>query len=67
LLGVEAARLAKGETPAFVGRLVQYDSRSMSVRTVRFNPNPLCAVCGPEARIRDLSAAEYPAADCATP
>jgi molybdopterin/thiamine biosynthesis adenylyltransferase len=67
LAGVEAARLAKGETPAFVGLLVQYDSRSMSVRTVRFNPNPLCAVCGPEARIRALSAADYPAIDCATP
>ncbi|HXT96332.1 MAG TPA: HesA/MoeB/ThiF family protein [Polyangia bacterium] len=67
LLGAEAARLAKGETPAFVGRLVQYDSRSMSVRTVRYNPNPLCAVCGPEARIRALSAADYPAADCVTP
>jgi adenylyltransferase/sulfurtransferase len=67
LLGAEAARLAKGETPAFVGRLVQYDSRSMSVRTVRFNPNPLCAVCGPEARIRALSPADYPAADCVTP
>ncbi len=68
LLGAEAARLAGGETPAFVGRLVQYDSRSMSVRTVRYNPNPLCAVCGPEARIRALSAADYPAMiDCATP
>lgn len=67
LLGAEAARLVKGETPAFVGRLVQYDSRSMSVRTVRYNPNPLCAVCGPEARIRVLSAADYPATiDCAT-
>ncbi len=67
LLGAEAARLARGETPAFAGRLVQYDSRSMSVRTVRYNPNPLCAVCGPEARIRALSAADYPARDCATP
>jgi molybdopterin-synthase adenylyltransferase len=68
LLGAEAARLAKGESPAFVGRLVQYDSRSMSVRTVRYNPNPLCAVCGPEARIRALSAADYPATiECATP
>jgi molybdopterin/thiamine biosynthesis adenylyltransferase len=64
LLGAEAARLAKGETPAFVGRLVQYDSRSMSVRTVRFNPNPLCAVCAPGARIRALSAADYPVVDC---
>ncbi len=67
LLGAEAARLAKGETPAFVGRLVQYDSRSMSVRTVRFNPNPLCAVCAPEARIRALSDADYGAADCVAP
>lgn len=67
LLGAEAARLAKGETPAFVGRLVQYDSRSMSVRTVRFNPNPLCAVCAPEARIRALSAADYGTADCVSP
>lgn len=64
LLGLEAARLAKGETPAFVGRLVQYDSRSMSVRAVRFNPNPQCAVCAPGARIHALSVADYPAADC---
>jgi adenylyltransferase/sulfurtransferase len=64
LLGLEAARLAKGETPAFVGRLVQYDSRSMSVRAVRFNPNPQCAVCAAGARIHALSVADYPAADC---
>jgi molybdopterin/thiamine biosynthesis adenylyltransferase len=64
LAGVEAARLARGETPAFVGRLVQYDSRSMSVRTVHFNPNPVCAVCGPGARIRALAASDYPAQDC---
>ncbi len=36
----------------------------MSVRAVRFNPNPLCAVCAPGARIRALSAADYPAGDC---
>jgi molybdopterin/thiamine biosynthesis adenylyltransferase len=64
LCGVEAARILRGETPAFVGRLVQYDSRAMLVRPIRFNPNRSCAVCGPEARIRALSAAEYPAADC---
>jgi len=64
LLGAEAARLAKGESPAFVGRLVQYDSRSMSVRAVRFNPNPQCAVCAPGARIHALAAADYPATEC---
>jgi molybdopterin/thiamine biosynthesis adenylyltransferase len=67
LQGVEAARLLTGETPAFVGRLVQYDSGSMLFRTVRFNPNRDCAVCGPEARIRVLAPANYPAADCVSP
>jgi molybdopterin/thiamine biosynthesis adenylyltransferase len=65
LQGVEAARLLRGETPAFAGRLVQYDSQAMSFRIVRYNSNPLCAVCGPQARIRALSPADYPAADCA--
>jgi adenylyltransferase/sulfurtransferase len=65
LQGVEAARLLRGETPAFVGRLVQYDSQAMSFRIVRYNPNPVCAVCGPEARIHALLPANYPAADCA--
>jgi molybdopterin/thiamine biosynthesis adenylyltransferase len=66
LAGVEAARILRGETPAFVGRLVQYDSRSMLVRSVRFNPNPTCAVCGPRARIRALSSADYQADECVT-
>jgi molybdopterin/thiamine biosynthesis adenylyltransferase len=66
LQGVEAARLLRGETPAFVGRLVQYDSQAMSFRIVRYNPNPVCAVCGPEARIHALLPANYPAADCAS-
>jgi adenylyltransferase/sulfurtransferase len=65
LQGVEAARLLRGETPAFVGRLVQYDSRAMLIRSTRFNPNPACAVCGPDARIHALSADEYPQVDCA--
>jgi len=64
LAGIEAARLARGETPAFAGRLLQYDSRAMSVRAVRFNPNPLCSVCAPNARIRELSAGEYGSEGC---
>jgi molybdopterin/thiamine biosynthesis adenylyltransferase len=65
LQGVEAARILAGETPAFVGRLVQYDSQAMSFRSIRYNPNLVCAVCGPEARIQALLPANYPAADCA--
>ena len=66
LQGTEAARILAGETPAFAGRLVQYDSRTMSIRSTRFNPNPTCAVCGAEARIHALAAADYPDAECVT-
>ena len=59
LQGAEAARLLRGQNPAFAGRLVQYDSLGMSVRAVRFNPNPTCAVCGAAPRIRALDAADY--------
>lgn len=64
LQGLEAARLCRGEMPAFSGRLIQYDSLGMTVRTVRYNPNPACAVCGTAPRIRALRAADYPAPDC---
>ena len=65
LQGAEAARLLRGQNPAFAGRLVQYDSLGMSVRAVRFNPNPTCAVCGAAPRIRTLDAADYGDAGCA--
>jgi molybdopterin/thiamine biosynthesis adenylyltransferase len=64
LQGCEAARLAQGKTPAFTGRLIQYDSAGMSVRVVPFNPNPQCGVCGPAPRIRALAASNYPAERC---
>jgi molybdopterin/thiamine biosynthesis adenylyltransferase len=64
LQGAEAARLAHGETPAFTGRLIQYDSAGMIARVVPFNSNPLCGVCGPAPRIRALAASNYPAERC---
>jgi adenylyltransferase/sulfurtransferase len=64
LQGAEAARLARGETPAFAGRLIQYDSAGMIARVVPFNSNPLCGVCGPAPRIRALTASNYPAERC---
>jgi adenylyltransferase/sulfurtransferase len=67
LQGGEAARLLTGQKPAFAGRLVQYDSLGMTIRSVRFNPNPTCAVCGAAPRIHALDAAEYPDAHCTTP
>ncbi|MES1206283.1 MAG: HesA/MoeB/ThiF family protein [Pseudomonadota bacterium] len=64
LQGAEGARLARGETPAFSGLLIQYDSAPMSFRTVRVQPNPLCGVCGPAPRILHLDPAAYPAPAC---
>ena len=64
LQGSEAARLAAGETPAFIGRLIQYDSAGMLVRVIPFNPNPLCGVCGPRPSIRALAASNYPVERC---
>jgi molybdopterin/thiamine biosynthesis adenylyltransferase len=64
LQGAEAARLARGETPAFTGRLIQYDSAGMIARVIPFNSNPLCGVCGPAPRIRALAASNYPAERC---
>ena len=65
LAGVEASLLLRGQAPAFVGRLLQYDSAGMTLRAVPFNPNPRCAVCAAGARIHALAAEDYPAADCA--
>ncbi len=64
LQGTEAARIARRETPAFAGRLIQYDSAGMIARVVPFNPNPVCGVCGPAPRIRALAASNYPAERC---
>jgi molybdopterin/thiamine biosynthesis adenylyltransferase len=64
LQAAEAARLLSGETPRFSGRLFQYDSAPMSIRTVQFKPNAVCGVCGPSPRIFRLDASAYPAPAC---
>jgi molybdopterin/thiamine biosynthesis adenylyltransferase len=64
LQGLEAARLLAGESPRFSGRLIQYDARSMSFRTVPFKPNRACGVCGPTPTIRLLDPTLYPAPSC---
>lgn len=64
LQAAEAVRVLEGKTPAFAGRLIGYISASLSVRTVRFRPNPTCAVCGDHPRITTLSESAYGAAAC---
>lgn len=54
LQGVEAMRLVRGEAPAFVGRLIRYDSPALSLRTVSFGANLRCRVCGSAPSITRL-------------
>ena len=37
------------------GRLLVWDALDARFRTVRLRPDPHCALCGPNATIRDLS------------
>jgi len=64
LQGLEAARILRGESARFSGRIVQYDAPSMAFRTVHFKPNHACGVCGPTPTIRLLDPTAYPAPSC---
>jgi len=64
LQGAEAARMLRGESPRFSGRIVQYDAPSMAFRTVHFKPNRACGVCGPTPTIQRLDPTAYPAPTC---
>jgi adenylyltransferase/sulfurtransferase len=46
--------LGFGESLA--GRLLIRDALASRFRSVRLRPDPHCALCGPEATIKDLSA-----------
>lgn len=63
LQGHEAMALLRGG-PAFVGRLLQYDAGSLSMRSVRLRPNPCCAVCGTRPTILGLDPAAYGTQGC---
>jgi len=65
LQGHEALALLRG-TPAFVGRLLQYDAGSLTMRSVRLRPNPHCAVCGTRPTISRLDPSSYVAQECSS-
>ncbi len=67
LQGEEALRLLRGERPAFAGRLLRYDARTMSARAVRFGANPACRVCGERPSITALDPAAYGAEQVCAP
>jgi molybdopterin/thiamine biosynthesis adenylyltransferase len=64
LQALEALRVLGGETPTFVGRVLRYDAPFMKFRTVRYRPNPACAVCGDRPSIRSLVRSAYQAEEC---
>jgi molybdopterin-synthase adenylyltransferase len=51
--------LGIGETLS--GRLLVWDALDMRFRTIKLRPDPSCALCGPNATIKDLTAHGGPA------
>jgi adenylyltransferase/sulfurtransferase len=55
LQATEVLKEILGIGQGMAGRLMIYDALDASVRTVKVNPDPACALCGPKPTIRDLS------------
>jgi len=56
LQATEALKEIIGIGESLSGRLLIWDALGARFRTVRLRPDPACALCGPAARIHDLSA-----------
>ena len=66
LQATEVLKLILGIGDPLKGRLLLWDALDARFRTVRLRRDPACALCGPDARIADLSAHEAaPAPVCA--
>lgn len=55
LQALEALKEILGIGETMAGRLTLYDGLGGTFRTVKVKPDPACALCGPEATMRDLS------------
>lgn len=67
LQACEALQVIQGTQPAFIGRLIRYDARPLSMRTVSFRPNPFCLACGPDRTLAALDPTAYHAPKECTP
>ena len=56
LQATEVMKLIMGIGDPLKGRLLLWDALDARFRTVRLKRDPACALCGPDATIRDLSA-----------
>jgi adenylyltransferase/sulfurtransferase len=59
LQAAEAVRFVRREAPAYLGRVIRYDSRFLTMRSVRFRANPGCGVCGNSPTINSLAPERY--------
>lgn len=55
LQALEALKELLGIGDTMAGRLTLYDGLGATFRTVKVKPDPACALCGPDATLRDLS------------
>jgi adenylyltransferase/sulfurtransferase len=62
LQATEVLKEILGIGQSLAGRLLIWDALATTFRTVRLRPDPHCALCGPEATIKDLSAHRHAAA-----
>ncbi|HVY17698.1 MAG TPA: molybdopterin-synthase adenylyltransferase MoeB [Rhodopila sp.] len=60
LQATEVLKEILGIGESMSGRLLVWDALDGRFRTIRLKPDPACALCGPEATIKDLSAHGVP-------
>jgi molybdopterin-synthase adenylyltransferase len=61
LQATEVLKEILGIGESLAGKLLIWDALATRFRTVRLRPDPHCALCGPQATIKDLSAHHNPA------
>ncbi|MFL5255229.1 MAG: HesA/MoeB/ThiF family protein [Rhodopila sp.] len=61
LQATEVLKEILGIGDSLSGQLLIWDALAARFRTIRLRPDPACALCGPEATIKDLSAHGIPA------
>jgi adenylyltransferase/sulfurtransferase len=59
LQATEVIKELLGIGDSLSGRLILYDALAASFHTVAVKPDPACALCGPQATIRDLASVDY--------
>ena len=59
LQATEVIKELLGIGDSLSGRLILYDALAASFQSIAIKPDPACALCGPQATIRDLTSVDY--------